>query len=402
VLQVVADEPVPPRQLQPKTPQDLETVCLKCLEKEPARRYGSALELAEDVRAFLEDRPIRARPVGSAERSWRWCRRNPAVAGLLAAVFGVLLLGTAVSTFFAVRASREAEAARATGEQVIDTQYRERCRREEARLDYALLLQAQTLAQLVQFHVGWGRLRYRSLNVLGLLSAAPSPGGYVLAPAWAGQGFHGPFSHHYRMKFAEITEFRLDQDDRLLPVDKQVAEYYQIDSAWGNSYRSPSMGQRSFPMDPATFAPKEVLHWEFDDTTLGPDLRVRRVRLKAPLAQLVPVILQRQGLSSDLPPGPAIYIQWACPTDRRDAALLAFRERRDADLATFTRESSASQASLRDQLLTMSTITLVAAALGGLFTLVAATLGGLWLVWLGLAPLRRLRARRKAGGPGPR
>src|SRR5439155_27170790 len=77
LLQVQAVEPVPPSRLRPKLPRDLATICLKCLEKEPERRYASAAALAEDLRHFQAGKPITARPAGTLERTWRWCRRNP-------------------------------------------------------------------------------------------------------------------------------------------------------------------------------------------------------------------------------------------------------------------------------------------------------------------------------------
>jgi WD40 repeat protein/tRNA A-37 threonylcarbamoyl transferase component Bud32 len=83
ILQVLNEEPVPPRQLQSKTPRDLETICLKCLAKESDRRYKSAEALAEDLENWLAERPIRARPVGLWERNWKWIQRQPAVATLV-------------------------------------------------------------------------------------------------------------------------------------------------------------------------------------------------------------------------------------------------------------------------------------------------------------------------------
>jgi hypothetical protein len=91
--QVVAEEARPPRQLNEAVPRDLETVCLKALAKEPARRYQSARELAEDLRRWQRGEPIRARPTGRLEKLWLWCRRNPWAAGLTAALLLVLLAG---------------------------------------------------------------------------------------------------------------------------------------------------------------------------------------------------------------------------------------------------------------------------------------------------------------------
>jgi WD40 repeat protein len=102
VYQVLYEEPVSPRHLQPKTPRDLETICLKCLHKVSTRRYASAAELADDLRRFQAGEPIRARPVGRLERCWRWCRRNPRLASLTAAVVFLLVLMAGGSMFAAL------------------------------------------------------------------------------------------------------------------------------------------------------------------------------------------------------------------------------------------------------------------------------------------------------------
>jgi WD40 repeat protein/serine/threonine protein kinase len=97
--QVVNDDPVPPSRLQPRTPRDLETVCLKCLQKEPRKRYASALELADDLLLFRTGESIRARPVSPWERGVKWARQRPAVAALLALIALTTVLGFAGVTW---------------------------------------------------------------------------------------------------------------------------------------------------------------------------------------------------------------------------------------------------------------------------------------------------------------
>jgi tRNA A-37 threonylcarbamoyl transferase component Bud32 len=86
MLQVLEDDPRPPRQLNERVPRDLETICLKAMAKAPARRYQTAQEFADDLRRYLDCKPIKARPVGTAERLWSWCRRNPLAVTLLVAI----------------------------------------------------------------------------------------------------------------------------------------------------------------------------------------------------------------------------------------------------------------------------------------------------------------------------
>lgn len=113
--QILYWEPLPPRQLNDQIPNDLQTITLKCLAKEPVRRYRTAGELAADLRRWLADEPIRARPVGRAERLWHWCRRNPLPAGLAATVAALLVVaavGASVAALWLGRAARDADDAR--------------------------------------------------------------------------------------------------------------------------------------------------------------------------------------------------------------------------------------------------------------------------------------------------
>jgi tetratricopeptide (TPR) repeat protein/predicted Ser/Thr protein kinase len=131
---VVDEEPMPPRRLNPSVPRDLETICLKCLEKEPRRRYAGAAELAEDVRRFLAEEPIQARPVSRWERALKWAHRQPAQAALFVAVFLAVLAGVAGSVFYGLYKAQQAKVAQqeAEGKQrELDRQQAQQQRRRQ-------------------------------------------------------------------------------------------------------------------------------------------------------------------------------------------------------------------------------------------------------------------------------
>jgi WD40 repeat protein/predicted Ser/Thr protein kinase len=109
---VRSSEALPPARLQPKLPRDLDTICLKCLHKEPRKRYATAHELAADLHRFLNHEPIRARRTGPLGRTWRWCRRKPAVAVLLGCVAVLAVVTVIVSAVSNWRLGVEAEQAR--------------------------------------------------------------------------------------------------------------------------------------------------------------------------------------------------------------------------------------------------------------------------------------------------
>ncbi|HEX3151882.1 MAG TPA: serine/threonine-protein kinase [Gemmataceae bacterium] len=140
--QVMADDPVPPARLNRRVPRDLETICLKCLYKEPQRRYASAADLAADLYRFERGEPIKARPVGAVERATCWARRRPSLAGALAT--GVLLASALIVTVAWWHGQRTALEATAVAYAEADLTESERLRdRGEFRASDAVLRRAK-------------------------------------------------------------------------------------------------------------------------------------------------------------------------------------------------------------------------------------------------------------------
>ncbi len=132
--QVMHNEPRAPRSLNDGVPRDLETITLKCMQKEPARRYDTAGDIQEDLRRYLNGEPISARPIGRIERAIRWSRRYPLVAGLTAAVFALCLSVASVSTYAAlqIRESRD-DAIVAKDQAIKEQQQSQQARNDEAK-----------------------------------------------------------------------------------------------------------------------------------------------------------------------------------------------------------------------------------------------------------------------------
>src|SRR5262249_41747573 len=119
---VLNAQPMSPRLLQPSLPRDLETICLKCLEKQPENRYATAHELAEELNRFLQGEPIQARPVSAPERFWRWCHRKPAFASsllLILILILIVIIGSPLALLRINRAREQSETLRKQDEQLL-------------------------------------------------------------------------------------------------------------------------------------------------------------------------------------------------------------------------------------------------------------------------------------------
>jgi tRNA A-37 threonylcarbamoyl transferase component Bud32 len=150
LAQVEHQEPVAPRQLNPTVPRDLETICLKCLHKEPAKRYVSSRDLADDVARYRNSEPIRARPVGRGERLLKWMKRRPAAAALLGVIGLAVAVLVAVWVSFTIRLEAQHQEAiqerdRAGEQALIAQRQSEEARKQSERAAHLLTLTAATV-----------------------------------------------------------------------------------------------------------------------------------------------------------------------------------------------------------------------------------------------------------------
>jgi WD40 repeat protein/tRNA A-37 threonylcarbamoyl transferase component Bud32 len=192
--QVKTADPVPPSRLVAGLPRDAETIALKCLAKDPARRYESAAALADDLRRFQAGEPIVARPVSSLERTWRWCRRNPVVAGSLGAAAAALVAVAGLSLLYAHRQALDAESIRQlAGEKVTESL--------KANLRLAALNYQRGQDECEKGEIGLGLLRlvesWRSAVAAGDLATDWPHAARANLAAWQRHqpAFHAVFSH---------------------------------------------------------------------------------------------------------------------------------------------------------------------------------------------------------------
>jgi hypothetical protein len=214
--QVIDTEPASLRDCHPRVERDLETVCFKCLDKDPARRYASAEALAEDLECWLNGEPVSARPAGGIERLWRWGRRNPVLAGLGASVIGLALAVMAVLAGATVWITRDRDEIAGQRDNLDEAWKTARQREEEAKTSAAEAVKSSTKAEEARKQEARERARAEKhadesrqrLGLFGVLNGLGSQNGSDpwQAPLWFAQAYEWD---HDKPERAEMNRQRL-------------------------------------------------------------------------------------------------------------------------------------------------------------------------------------------------
>jgi serine/threonine protein kinase/tetratricopeptide (TPR) repeat protein len=177
IRQVIEVDPVPPRQLEPRVPLDVETICLKCLEKQPERRYSTAEELADDLHRFLNNEPILARPISLTERTWKWAKRRPSTVALLAMTLAAIVGSVMFMMWHNVSLSEKldealAEQAQAHRRETDAIEAREQQEKEAAEAQALLQKEAEDARRLAKQEVEDAQRKAEDARQLAMKEAA--------------------------------------------------------------------------------------------------------------------------------------------------------------------------------------------------------------------------------------
>lgn len=322
---------------------------------------------------------------------------------LLAAALGAVSLFVYQTTHNTLTAKREAT------RQLLQAQYAYRSQEVRDQFDKALLNRVRTLATLTRSQSQMSRAGNVRFLPTGLLGACAVPQGHFLVPLWLAEAIpsFGRNDLSWRLGMLAALQIQFNEDDLPHDADDPPIGFLQVNSAWGGTWRSRSMGSYGLPFDREAFEHEEMfaIHWDevFLQTIghepgaeLTPAVPVRRVTLKAPITRFrFELPSTRRGPPTPgperrpQPRGPrpefgesssqAVSFQCASETTARDDELKALQTQLETDLEELDAESDANMVALRNRLLWIS-----------LGTFAAAVLGGCLLVGVGLAPLRRL------------